>query len=76
MWSTNSPWAGVLFGAALIALGAALVKYRERYAAFWGRIFGPKVIERSGGSDRHQVAGWFLVAIGAVAVLASISRLF
>ena len=76
MWSTNSPWAGVLAGAALIAFGAILVKRRERNAAFWSRMFRAKVVERSGGSDRFQVGGWLVTAIGAVAVLASIGRLF
>jgi hypothetical protein len=55
----------------LIGVGSALVKYRDRYAAFWGRVFGPRAAV---GSDRHMLGGLFLIVMGAAIVITEIGR--
>jgi hypothetical protein len=76
MGTTSSPWALALIGPVLIALGAALLKYREKYAALWGRIFGPRVVERAGGSERYIVVAVLFFMAGSAFLVGGIARLF
>jgi hypothetical protein len=74
--STSSPWALILCGLALFVAGAALCKYSNRVARFWGSIFGQEREERIGGAQRHLLGGIFVATMGALCLLGGVIRLF